>query len=121
MTQTDSSSNVDSDRFPQAKGRIGGEVAVDLGVFSAFEVLQVLCNLKKSGYVDVRRGNGERASCWLSNGTVNHAECRRLRGREALRELLSWDGGAFCFYAGDGGGPATESIRFEELVLGRLL
>jgi hypothetical protein len=111
MTQTDSSSNVDSDRFPQAKGRIGG----------AFEVLQVLCNLKKSGYVDVRRGNGERASCWLSNGTVNHAECRRLRGREALRELLSWDGGAFCFYAGDGGGPATESIRFEELVLGRLL
>jgi hypothetical protein len=102
------------------RGRLGSEVAVDLGVFSAFEVLQVLCNLKKSGYVDARRDDGLRASCWLSNGTVNHAECRRLRGEEALQELLSWDGGAFRFYAGDGGGPAAESIRFEELVLGRL-
>ena len=48
---------------------------------------------------------------------MNHAECRRLRGRAALQELLSWDGGAFRFYAGDGGGPASESIRFEGLVL----
>jgi len=102
---------------PPTKALPRGEVRGDLEVFSPFSILQVLCQARKSGYVEIRRDDGRRASCWLLAGTVNHAECDSLRGRAALHEILSWNRGSLHYYAGDGGGASSERILLEELVM----
>jgi CheY-like chemotaxis protein len=93
-----------------------GQLAGHLRAFSPFEMVQLLCDMRKAGVLELRRIDGAVATCTLRDGGIAAAECGHLRGREAMLTLLWWKQGSFLFR--DGETTSTdELLRVPEVLM----
>ncbi len=93
----------------------------DLACMTAFELLQVLQYLGKSGELLLRRKPGAEARCGITPFGLTDLECGSLREREAALAFAWWQEGSFRFEMDSSGAPAARRTAREALPVQEVL
>jgi hypothetical protein len=91
----------------------------ELSCLTAFELLQVLQFLGKSGELSLRRKPGDEARCGVSPRGLVDLECGALREREAALAFSWWQEGSFRFELCTSGAAARrpEALPVQEVLM----
>jgi hypothetical protein len=78
--------------------------------FPLLDVIQMACIARRDGRLDIRHET-EMGRVLFDRGQIVYVETDRLRGENALLEILCWETGRFIFSAARFGGSAERNIK----------
>ncbi len=87
-----------------------------LDQFDLVDIIQMCCIGKKTGSLQVARGEG-RGVLYLRNGQIIHAVTGEFEAAEAAYEIIGWSAGQFSFDDGVQPEEATIDTGWEHLVM----
>src|SRR5437016_3611380 len=77
--------------------------------FPLLDVIQMACIARRDGRLDIRHET-KMGRVLFDRGQIVYVETDRLRGEDALLEILCWETGRFIFSATRFGGSAERNI-----------
>lgn len=97
-------------------GGVEKEVSGRLAQIALVDLLQIFGLNRKSGALNLERGN-EKGALFLVDGRLINARCGRVEGEKAFCRLLAWDDGNFSFAPGACDCEARMSGPLDHLIM----
>jgi DNA-binding response OmpR family regulator len=110
---------IDGDRLLAAIENAASAREMEADLFQVLDVLQMCCLGKRTGAVQVVKGE-QSGIVYLRDGKIVHAEGAITRGREALLEIAGWDNIEFA-YDSEARAPETISMSWDEALVQTLV
>jgi DNA-binding response OmpR family regulator len=106
---------IDGERLLEAIESAASARETEADLFHVLDVLQMCCLRKRTGAVQVVKGE-QSGIVYLRDGKIVHAEGAITRGREALLEIAGWDNIEFA-YDSEARAPETISMSWDEALV----
>jgi CheY-like chemotaxis protein len=110
---------IDGERLLEAIENAASSRETEADLFQVLDVLQMCCLGKRTGAVQVVKGE-QAGIVYLRDGKIVHAEAGIARSRAALLEIAGWDNIEFA-YDSEARAPETMSMSWDEALVQTLV